>query len=176
MAIGDALAANIQAYIDQLVTTPQPNNTDEKLDQILATLNQTPNAAPVINSNTKPATVKPDISITTRLPVIGMNTETGKPIIGEDYIKQLIIYALTTAKNELIMRPVLGSHLYKFIGRNISESHILELYAIAANALKFIEHYFSLSHITAQIEDNSIVLEIEGVDKDGNLIRIGVGL
>ncbi len=173
--IGEAMAAHLSAFVAESAIAPAPSTLDEKLDLIIDKLSQATAVSPSYYS-APAAQIKTVSRIKSTLPPVTFDAETGETLTDSSYIEQLIKYAITTAKNELIMRPVLGSWLHLSKGKALSETNLLQIYAAVADALKFIAHYFTLDNVSAAISDNNLILNIQGTDLDGKGIATGVAL
>ncbi|WP_375261855.1 GPW/gp25 family protein [Palleronia sp.] len=75
----------------------------------------------------------------------GVSRTTGRPLEGWDHVRQSITVILTTPIGSRVMRREFGSHLYDLLGRPMTTSNILAVYAATALAISRWEPRFTLT-------------------------------
>lgn len=96
--------------------------------------------------------------------MIGMNSATGKRIVGAAHLRQSISDILTTPIGSRIMRRDYGSLLPELIDQPQNAATRVRLYAAVASALMTWEPRLRLSRISYSGSGRQGVLELEGED------------
>ena len=65
----------------------------------------------------------------------GMDSGTGKPLIGQEHLRQSIVDVLATPIGTRVMRRDYGSRLYALLDLPVTPDFAIELYASVAEAL-----------------------------------------
>jgi len=96
---------------------------------------------------------------------IAFDSTTGENIDGKVLIEEIVKYAITTGKNQLLMHPTIGCDLNLTRDKNITENNILIMYTMIAQALKIIADHFTLAKIEVVEQSQSgIAFAIFGTD------------
>ena len=90
--------------------------------------------------------------------MVGMNSQTGKPLSGLAHLRQSIRDILTTPIGSRVMRRDYGSRLFDLIDAPGAGGTLVDLYAAVAEALENWEPRFRLSRVRH-----------DGVSADGRL-------
>ncbi len=96
--------------------------------------------------------------------LMGASKVDGSAIYGVAFLAQAMGYAITTPKNQLVMRRTFGSGLPDVLGRNLDENTLLLMYTIIAKSLAPLSDWFELSRVQMLAGDdlNRPVLSVAG--------------
>jgi len=102
--------------------------------------------------------------------MIGMNSSSGRRIVGEDHLVQSIADILTTPIGTRVMRREYGSQLADLIDWPLNSSTRLQAYAATAIALMRWEPRIRLSRVQLTLGDvaGQAILDIDGSLVDTN--------
>lgn len=93
----------------------------------------------------------------------GMNRITGQWLTGEAHLRQSIVDILTTPLGSRVMRRDYGSRLYQWVDAPMNRKTLVEIYAVAAEALRRWEPRLEVSRIQVeQIASGRLHLLLEG--------------
>lgn len=102
--------------------------------------------------------------------MIGMNSNTGRSVVGNDHLVQSIADILTTPIGTRVMRREYGSQLADLIDWPLNNATRLQAYAATAIALMRWEPRIRLSRVQLTLGDvaGQAILDIEGSLVDTN--------
>ncbi|TPG77339.1 GPW/gp25 family protein [Pseudomonas arsenicoxydans] len=102
--------------------------------------------------------------------MIGMNSNTGRRVVGNDHLVQSIADILTTPIGTRVMRREYGSQLADLIDWPLNSATRLQAYAATAIALMRWEPRIRLSRVQLTLGDvaGQAILDIEGSLVDTN--------
>ncbi len=99
----------------------------------------------------------------------GMDMNTGKPIYGDDHLKQSIRDILTTPVGSRVMRRSYGSGVFKLLHQPIDALLKAKLQVSIADALRKYEHRVRFTRVQVnKIDDQLMELDIEGYYVEDN--------
>lgn len=93
----------------------------------------------------------------------GTNRHTGRPLAGEEHLRQSVVDILTTPLGNRVMRRDYGSRLFQLLDGPVNSGMLVELYAATAEALDKWEPRLQLTQVTLDsMEQGHLILNVEG--------------